>query len=248
MFDDGGANTAQGAAMTLSIVMPAYNEKATLEASVGRVLAADCLGMTMELIVVDDGSTDGTAELIARIAEREPAVRAFLQPANRGKGAALRKGFEEAKGDVILIQDADLEYSPRDYPKLLGPIKDGRADVVFGSRFRGGDEGHVLYYWHSLGNRFLTFMSNVLTNLNLSDMETGYKVMRAEVVRKLTLREDRFGIEPEMTARIARIRPRPRIYEVGISYSGRTYADGKKINWKDGLRAIYCIVRYNIFV
>lgn len=227
--------------------MPCYNEAATLEIAIQRVLKADSLGLDKEIVVVDDGSADGSAELATEIANKESAVRAVAHPSNRGKGAAIKTGFKEARGDIVLIQDADTEYNPADYPKLLQPIIDGRADVVFGSRFRGGEEGRVLYYWHSVGNRFLTLLSNMFTNLNLTDMETGYKVMRREVAKSLTLQENRFGIEPEMTAKIAKLKGEARIYEVGISYSGRTYAEGKKVNWKDGVRAIYCIVRYNLF-
>ena len=231
----------------LSVIMPAYNEIRTLEASVARVLAADRLGMSLELDLVDDGSVDGTVELATKLAEREPAVRAVFHEVNLGKGAALRTGFAEATGEVILIQDADLEYSPVDYPKLLTPIVDGRADVVYGSRFRGGAEGHVLYYWHAVGNRILTLLSNAITNLDLSDMETGFKVMRSAVLPKLKLKENRFGFEPEFTVKIAKIRPRLRVYEVGISYSGRTYEEGKKVTWKDGISAIYSILRYGLF-
>ena len=227
--------------------MPCYNEEATLAAAVERVLAADSLSLQKEIIVVDDGSRDLSAEVAAELATREPAVRVISHLENRGKGAALRTGFKEAQGDIILIQDADVEYSPSDYPKLLQPILDDRADVVYGSRFRGGAEGRILYFWHSVGNRFLTLLSNMFTNLTLSDMETGYKVFRREVIESISLQENRFGIEPEITAKIAKQKHWARIYEVGISYSGRTYAEGKKINWKDGVRAIYCIIRYNLF-
>ncbi|MBT5048663.1 MAG: glycosyltransferase family 2 protein [Rhodospirillaceae bacterium] len=227
--------------------MPCYNEVHTLADAVERVLAADSLGLEKEVIIVDDGSRDGSADLASQIAGRESAVRTITHGSNSGKGAAIRTGFKEASGDIVLIQDADFEYNPKDYPKLLKPIVDGRADVVFGSRFRGGEEGRVLYYWHSVGNRALTLLSNMFTNLNLTDMETGYKAMRLDVARAITLNENRFGIEPELTAKIAKLDTGPRIYEVGISYSGRTYAEGKKVNWKDGFRAVYCIVRYNLF-
>lgn len=232
---------------TLSIVMPCYNEAQTLEMAISRVLAAECLGLTKEIVLVDDGSVDGSADIARAIAARQPAVRVAVHERNQGKGAALRTGIAATTGDVVLIQDADLEYNPAEYPRLLTPILDGRADVVFGSRFRSSEEGRVLYFWHSAGNRFLTLLSNMLTNLNLTDMETGYKVFRGEVIRAVVIREDRFGFEPEITARIAHLPSRPRIYEVGISYSGRTYEEGKKIGWRDGVRAIWCILRYNLF-
>jgi len=231
----------------LTIIVPCFNEAATLEMTIERVLSAECAGLSKEVIIVDDGSIDESAAIAAGIAERAPNVRLISHQENLGKGMAIRSGFLEAVGDIVLIQDADMEYNPADYPKLLRPILDGRADVVYGSRFRGGDEGRVLYYWHSIGNRLLTLLSNMFTNLNLTDMETGYKVFRREVARSLDLREKRFGIEPEITAKISALKPMPRIYEVGISYSGRTYAEGKKVNWKDGMRAIYCIFRYNLF-
>lgn len=234
-------------ALTLSIVMPCYNEAATLETVITRVLAADCAGLSKEIIVVDDGSTDGSHGIARAIATRQTAVRAIAHKSNSGKGAAIRTGIQAAMGEIVLIQDADLEYNPAEYPRLLRPILDGRADVVFGSRFRGGDEGRVLYFWHSAGNRFLTLLSNMMTNLNLTDMETGYKVFRTEVIRQIALRENGFGVEPEITAKIAHLRQRPRIYEVGISYSGRTYEEGKKIGWRDGVHAIWCILRYNLF-
>lgn len=234
-------------APVLTIIVPCFNEAATLEATIERVLSAESAGLAKEVIIVDDGSADGSAAIAAGIVEREAKVHLVSHELNQGKGAAIRSGFSEARGDIVLIQDADLEYNPADYLKLLQPILDGRADVVYGSRFRGGEEGRVLYYWHSVGNRFLTLLSNMFTNLNLTDMETGYKAFRREVAQSLVLREARFGIEPEITAKVSALKPPPRIYEVGISYSGRTYAEGKKINWKDGLRAIYCIVRYNLF-
>ena len=230
----------------LSVVIPCYNEERTLAAVVERVLAAPRCGLDVELVVVDDGSRDRSAEVLKDIAARHPEVRAHFHAANRGKGAALRTGFQAASGDIVLVQDADLEYSPTDYPKLLKPLLDGRADVVFGSRFKGGDETRVLYFWHSVANRLLTLASNMFTDLNLTDMETCYKAFRREVIQAVEIVEDRFGFEPEITAKVARMRPRPRIYEVGISYSGRTYEEGKKIGWRDGVRALYCILRYNL--
>jgi glycosyltransferase involved in cell wall biosynthesis len=229
--------------MLLSVVIPVYNERDTLLELLRRVVAAP-LEIDRELILVDDASTDGTRELYPSLAERLPNVnlRLFQQAVNQGKGAAIRRGLAETRGDIVIVQDADLEYDPRDYAKLLRPILDGRADVVYGSRFVGGDEHRVLYFWHYLGNKFLTLCSNVFTNLNLTDMETCYKVFRAEVLRNMRLRSNRFGIEPELTAKVAR--GGWRIYEVGISYSGRSYEEGKKITWKDGLKALYSIVRF----
>ena len=229
--------------MKLSIVMPVFNEAATLEATVERVLAVD-LGVERELILVDDCSSDGSAPIADAIAARHAGVvRCLRHPQNRGKGAALRTGFAAASGDCVMVQDADLEYDPTEIPKLLRPVLDVVADAVFGSRFAGGECHRVLYYWHSVGNRFLTLLSNMTTNLNLTDMEVGYKLFRREVIQSIRLREDRFGFEPEVTAKVARIRG-IRIYETGISYRGRTYEEGKKIGWKDGLRAIYCILKY----
>jgi len=230
----------------LSIVVPVYNEEATVASLLDAVRAAPLpAGVDREIVVVDDASTDRSRTILEEYAARHGDVHVFLQPANRGKGAALRRGFGEAKGDIVLIQDADLEYDPREYPKLLGPILDGRADVVYGSRFQGSDAHRVLFFWHMVGNRFLTLLSNMVTNLNLTDMETCYKVFRAEVLRRVRLEEDRFGFEPEVTAKIARIRG-VRIYEVGIGYAGRTYEEGKKIGWRDGLRALVCIVKYGL--
>lgn len=232
---------------TLSVIIPCYNEEATLETIIGRVLAADRLGLNLEIVVVDDGSRDRSVEVAEGLARRHPELRVVRHGQNQGKGAALRTGFQQVSGEVVLIQDADLEYNPQEYPKLLRPIIEGRADVVYGSRFRGGDEVRILYFWHSVGNTVLTLLSNMMTDLNLSDMETCYKVFRKEVVKGMTIRENRFGFEPEITARIAHMDPPPRIYEVGISYNGRTYKEGKKIGWRDGFRAIYCILYYNLF-
>lgn len=233
--------------MKLSVIIPCYNESATIEELVERVLAADTLGLERELVLVDDGSQDQSPDLIRALAANHSEIRAHFQDQNAGKGAALQKGIALAEGDVLLVQDADLEYDPADYPKLLAPIVEGRADVVYGSRFKSGEAGRVLFYWHSIGNRLLTTLSNMFTNVSMTDMETGFKAFRSEIIKSITIRENRFGVEPEITAKICRINPPPRIYEVGISYSGRTYSEGKKITWKDGLWAIYCIVRYNLF-
>ena len=224
----------------LSVVMPVYNEEASVEKAVRRVLAAP-VDDELEVLAVDDGSTDGTAAVLQRLADAEPRLKLIRSERNCGKGAAVRRGFAAATGDVVLIQDADLEYDPADYPRLLLPIRDGRADVVFGSRFIG-DVHRVLYFWHYVGNRLLTLVSNVMTGLNLSDMEAGYKVFRREVVEKLHLKSERFGIEPELVQKVAR--GKWRVYEVGISYSGRTYDEGKKITWRDGLAALWHIVRF----
>jgi glycosyltransferase involved in cell wall biosynthesis len=229
--------------MKLSIVIPVYNERATLEELVSRVIAQD-VGLTREIVLVDDGSTDGTRDLYPKIVERWPAeeIHVHLQDRNQGKGAALRAGFARVTGDIVLIQDADLEYDPHDYPKLLAPILDGKADVVYGSRFVGSEAKRVLFFWHMVGNRLLTLLSNAMTNLNLTDMETCYKVFRAEVVRSLRLRSHGFTIEPELTAKVAR--GHWRIYEVGISYAGRDYSEGKKITWVDGVRALWAVLRF----
>ncbi len=231
----------------LSIVVPCFNEAATLETLVGRVLAADIGDLAREILIVDDGSKDDSVAIARRLAEKNPEIRSIVHTHNQGKGAALRTGFAEARGDIVLVQDADLEYNPAEYHRLLKPILDGRADVVFGSRFRSSDEMRILYFWHSIGNKVLTLASNMMTDMNLTDMETCYKVFTRDVIRRVTIVENRFGFEPEITAKIAKLDPRPRLYEVGISYSGRTYKEGKKIGWKDGVRALWCILRYNLF-
>jgi glycosyltransferase involved in cell wall biosynthesis len=245
--------------VTVSIIIPVYNERAYIEEVLLRVQAAD---IEKEVLVIDDGSTDGTRDLLRDLEKAQADgqaevsiqngraslalrnIRFIFQDRNCGKGAALRRGFEMANGDVVLVQDADLEYNPRDYPKLLEPILDGRADVVYGSRFLGGPQ-RVHYFWHYAGNKFLTLLSDMLTNLKLTDMETCYKVFRREVVQSIHFRSDRFGFEPECTAKIAR--GNWRVYEVPISYAGRTYAEGKKITWRDGFTTLWCILRYNLF-
>jgi len=227
--------------MKVSIVIPCYNEKNTIEQIVEAVRNAPL--ESREIIVVDDCSQDGTqAVLKEKISQMVDQV--IYHPVNRGKGAALRSGFAAANGDIILVQDADLEYSPDDYPVLLEPLMSGKADAVFGSRFMGGRPHRVLFFWHMAGNKFLTLLSNMFTNLNLTDMETGYKAFKASVIKSIRIEEDRFGVEPEIIAKLARTGCR--IYEVGISYSGRTYAEGKKVSWKDGVRAIYAILKYNL--
>jgi glycosyltransferase involved in cell wall biosynthesis len=227
---------------TLSVVIPCFNERDTIERIVDAVLAAPV--RDLEVIVVDDGSGDGTREVLRDKVEPRVA-RVIYHPRNRGKGAALRTGFAAATGDLVLVQDADLEYDPKDYPRLIEPILSGKADVVFGSRFSGGASVRVLYFWHYVGNRLLTTLSNMLANVNLSDMEVCYKVFRREVLQRITIEEERFGFEPEITAKVAKLGCR--IYEVGISYAGRTYREGKKIGWRDGLRAIWCILKYNLW-
>ena len=227
--------------MQISVVIPVYNEVSTIREIVVRVQAVD---LEKEIIIIDDGSTDGTRELLQEITLSHDNVRVLYHDRNQGKGAALRTGFEGATGDIVIIQDADLEYDPREYPVLLAPILDGRADIVYGSRFLGGPH-RVLFFWHYLGNKFLTLLSNALTNLNLTDMETCYKVFRREVLNDIQLKSNRFGFEPEFTAKIAK--KGFRIYETSISYSGRTYAEGKKIGWKDGVKAIVAIIWFRFF-
>jgi glycosyltransferase involved in cell wall biosynthesis len=227
--------------MKLSVVMPVYNEQATLSEVISRVLAVP---LEIELLCVDDGSSDGSREILAELEASHPQIRVMLQPKNMGKGAALRRGIQEATGDFIIIQDADLEYDPSDYSALLMPLIEGKADVVYGSRFLGSGPHRVLYYWHSVGNWILTLLSNALTNMNMSDMETCYKVFRREILQSIPIEENRFGFEPEITVKIAK--RHLRVYEVGISYWGRTYEEGKKIGWKDGFRALYCLLKYTL--
>jgi glycosyltransferase involved in cell wall biosynthesis len=227
----------------LSVVVPVYHEASTIGAVIDAVRAAPIDGIDLEVVVVDDASTDGTRELLQKGFGRDDRVRVLFHDRNRGKGAALRTGFAVTRGDIVLVQDADLEYSPLDYPRLLAPILSGEADVVFGSRFIGGEPHRVLYFWHSVGNRTLTTLSNMVTDLNLTDMETCYKVFRGDIIRQLDIVEERFGFEPEVTAKLAKLGCR--IFEVGIHYRGRTYAEGKKITWRDGVRALWCIVKYS---
>jgi glycosyltransferase involved in cell wall biosynthesis len=227
--------------MKVSVVIPVYNESATLRQVVERVLAVP---LELEVLCIDDGSGDGSREILAELQSRHPQVQVLLQPRNLGKGAALRRGIQQASGDFVVIQDADLEYDPADYPLLLDPLLQDKADVVYGSRFLGSAPHRVLYFWHSVGNRLLTLLSNCLTNINLSDMETCYKVFRREVIQSIAIEENRFGFEPEITVKIAK--RHLRIYEVGISYWGRTYEEGKKVGWKDGVRAVWCLLKYSI--
>jgi glycosyltransferase involved in cell wall biosynthesis len=229
--------------MKVSIVIPCFNEIKTIDTILRKVLKVH-LEAEKELIVIDDCSTDGTREYLKSIEGKDPSINIFYHSLNQGKGAALRTGFKEATGDIIIIQDADLEYDPNEYKKLLKPITDERADVVFGSRFSGSEEHRVLFFWHYMGNKLLTFLSNMITNLNLTDVEVCYKVFKREILDKITLKENRFGFELEFTTKISRLNCR--IYEVGISYFGRTYSEGKKINWKDGFRAIYVILKYGL--
>jgi glycosyltransferase involved in cell wall biosynthesis len=229
----------------LSIIVPVYDESATLEALIGRVLEQD-YGCSFEIVAVDDASQDGSGEILAKLAHRHPELRVLTQPHNRGKGAALHRGFAEARGDILVVQDADLEYDPAELPRLVGLILRGVADVVYGSRFQNAGSRRVLYYWHAVLNRSLTGLSNWLTDLDLTDMEVCYKAFSREVIDSIELREERFGFEPEVTAKIAR--RGWRIYEVPVSYYGRTWEEGKKLRWRDGLRALYCILRYNLWM
>jgi len=226
----------------ISVVIPIYNESTTLLNILSRVEAVE-LPLSKEIIMVDDGSNDGSRKIIEAIDDKK--IKKIFHATNQGKGAALRSGFKEATGDIVIIQDADLEYDPQEYLKLLQPILDDKADVVYGSRFIGSEAHRVLYFWHLLGNKFLTVLSNMLTNLNLTDMESCYKIFRKDILDQITIKENRFGFEPEVTAKISRLNCR--IYEVGISYSGRTYNEGKKINWRDGVSALRCIIKYRFW-
>lgn len=235
--------------MLLSIVIPAFNEALTIHLILTKIKAVQLIeGLDKEIIIVDDCSSDGTETAVKNYQQQNPGltIRYFRNEKNRGKGFSLAQGLKKATGNFVIVQDADLEYDPSEYNKLLMPMIYHQADVVYGTRLMGGEPHRILFFWHSIGNRFLTSLSNAATNLNLTDMETGYKLFRKEIIEQITLKENRFGFEPEVTAKISKIKG-IRIYEVGISYHGRTYAEGKKINWKDGLRAIYCIVRYNFF-
>lgn len=226
--------------LTFSVVIPVYNEREYILEVIARVKA---VGLADEIVIVDDCSIDGTGDILAAL--NDPLVTVLSHACNRGKGAALRTGFSKVTGDVVIVQDADLEYDPQEYPRLIKPILDGKADVVYGSRFAGGDAHRVVYFWHMIGNKLLTLLSNMFTNLNLTDMETCYKVMRREFLQRITVEENRFGFEPEITAKLARLDAR--IYEVGISYHGRSYHEGKKVGWQDGFSALRCIVKYNLF-
>ena len=232
--------------MKISVIIPCFNEEKTITNLVGRVLKS-LINMNKQIVIVDDCSTDNTFKILQELSALDKSINIVSHSSNQGKGAAIRTALLSVTGDIVIIQDADLEYNPSEFPKLLKPIIDGDADVVYGSRFKSGDAARVIYFWHRLGNLILTFLSNMFTNLNLTDMETCYKVFRKEVLNQIRIEENRFGIEPEITAKISKIRPRLRIYEVGISYYGRTYDEGKKITYKDGFRAIYAIIKYNLF-
>jgi glycosyltransferase involved in cell wall biosynthesis len=232
----------------LSIIIPAFNEESTIVSVLENISRIDIGSINKEIIIVNDHSSDNTVKVIEQYIKEKPAIPIKLinHEINRGKGSAIHSGIEYSNGDCLIIQDADLEYDPFEYKQMIDPINNGFADVVYGSRFMGSNPHRILFFWHTVGNRFLTFLSNVFTNLNLTDMETGYKSFRSEIIKNITLKEKRFGFEPEVTAKISKI-PGIRIYEVGISYYGRRYEEGKKINWKDGFRAMYCIFRYNLF-